>query len=58
MRAVGAVRGTNRYLHECERHGRKINVNGSGSPALLLADKVPVMAVAGVLIRAWLSPSA
>lgn len=49
MRAVGAVRGTNRYLHECERHGRKINVNGSDSPALLLADKVPVMAVAGVL---------
>jgi beta-lactamase regulating signal transducer with metallopeptidase domain len=48
-RAVGAVRGTNRYLHECERHGRKINVEGSDSPALLLSDKAPVMAVAGVL---------
>jgi beta-lactamase regulating signal transducer with metallopeptidase domain len=48
VRVAGAVRGTNRYLHECERHGRKINVNGSDSPALLLADKTPVMAVAGV----------
>jgi len=47
-RVIGAVRGTNRYLHQCERHGRKINVDGSGSPALLLADKAPVMAVAGV----------
>jgi Zn-dependent protease with chaperone function len=49
MRVVGAVRGTNRYLHDCERHGRKITVRGADSPALLLADKTPVMAVAGVL---------
>lgn len=48
-RVTGAVRGTNRYLHECERHGRKINVRGADSPAWLLADKVPVLAVAGVL---------
>lgn len=49
LRVAGAVRGTSRYLHECERHGRKINVNGSDSPALLLAGKTPVLAVAGVL---------
>lgn len=48
LRVSGAVRGTNRYLHECERHGRKIHVRGAGSPALLLADKAPVLAVAGV----------
>jgi beta-lactamase regulating signal transducer with metallopeptidase domain len=48
-RVTGAVHGTNRYLHECERHGRKINVRGADSPALLLADKAPVLAVAGVL---------
>ncbi len=46
---MGAVRGTSRYLHECERHGRKITVPGEASPALLLADKNPVLAVAGVL---------
>jgi hypothetical protein len=49
IRVTGAVRGTTRYLHECERHGRKINMPGENSPALLLADKTPVMAVAGVL---------
>ena len=49
FRVTGAVRGTTRYLHECERHGRKITVPGENSPALLLADKTPVMAVAGVL---------
>jgi Zn-dependent protease with chaperone function len=48
-RVTGAVRGTNRYLHECERHGRKINVGGADSPALLLADQAPVLVVAGVL---------
>jgi beta-lactamase regulating signal transducer with metallopeptidase domain len=47
-RVIGAVRGTNRYLTECERHGRKIAVPGENSPALLLADKAPVLAVAGV----------
>jgi hypothetical protein len=47
-RVIGAVRGTNRYLTECERHGRKINVPGADSPALLLSDKAPVLAVAGV----------
>ena len=29
LRVTGAVRGTNRYLHECERHGRKVNVRGA-----------------------------
>ena len=48
MRVVGAVRGTNRYLHECERHGRKITVPGETAPALLLADTAPVLAMAGV----------
>ncbi len=47
-RVIGAVRGTNRYLHECERHGRKITVPGETSPALLVGDKAPVFAVAGV----------
>jgi hypothetical protein len=47
-RVIGAVRGTNRYLSECERHGRKITVPGEDSPALLLADKTTVFAVAGV----------
>ena len=47
-RVMGAVRGTTRYLHQCERHGRKISVPGEGSPALLLAGKNPVLAVAGV----------
>ncbi len=47
-RVAGAVRGTSRYLHECERHGHKISVPGESAPALLLADKTPVMAVAGV----------
>jgi beta-lactamase regulating signal transducer with metallopeptidase domain len=48
LRVMGAVRGTSRYLHECERHGRKINVPGEDSPALLLKDKSTVLAVAGV----------
>src|SRR5208337_1784513 len=43
------VRGTVRYLRQCERHGRKIQVPGEPSPALLLADKAPVLAVAGVV---------
>jgi hypothetical protein len=49
VRVVGAVRGTARYLHRCEQHGRRITVPGEASPALLLADKAPVLAVAGVL---------
>jgi len=47
-RVMGAVRGTNRYLSQCERHGRKITVPGEESPALLLTDKAPVLAVAGI----------
>ena len=47
-RAAGAVRGTVQYIHRCEQHGRKITVPGESSPALLLADKAPVLAVAGV----------
>ncbi len=49
VRVVGAVRGTSQYLHRCERHGRKVNMPGETSPALVLADKAPVLAVAGVL---------
>jgi hypothetical protein len=49
VRVVGAVRGTSRYIHRCEQHGRKITVPGESSPALLLSDKAPVLAVAGVL---------
>ena len=48
-RVVSAVNGTVRYLHHCERHGRKITLPGEPSPALLLADKAPVLAVAGVV---------
>jgi len=48
-RVVSAVRGTVRYLNQCERRGRKINVPGEPSPALLLADESPVLAVAGVV---------
>jgi len=48
-RVAFAARGTVRYLHQCERHGRKIQVPGEPSPALLLADKAPVLAVAGVM---------
>jgi len=48
-RVAFAVRGTVRYLHQCERHGRKIHVPGEPSPALLLADNAPVLAVAGVV---------
>ena len=49
VRVLGAVRGTARYLHRCEQHGRKITVPGEPTPALLLSDKAPVLAVAGVL---------
>ena len=49
VRVYNAVRGTSRYLHHCEQRGRKINVAGASAPALLLADKAPVLAVAGVL---------
>src|SRR5271169_4248713 len=48
-RVVSAVRGTAQYLNHCERHGRKINVPGEPSPALLLAEEAPVLAVAGVV---------
>jgi len=48
-RVISAVRGTAQYLHQCEQKGRKIRVPGESSPALLLADKAPVLAVAGVL---------
>jgi len=48
-RVVSAVRGTVDYLHRCERQGRKINVPGEPSPALLLAEEAPVLAVAGVV---------
>jgi len=48
-RVVSAVSGTVQYLHQCERHGRKIHVPGEPIPALLLADKAPVLAVAGVV---------
>jgi len=47
-RVIGAVRGTNRYVSDCERHGREISVPGEESPALLLEDKTPVLAVAGI----------
>lgn len=47
-RVIGAVRGTNRFLSDCERDGRRIAVPGEESPALLLFDKAPVLAVAGV----------
>jgi beta-lactamase regulating signal transducer with metallopeptidase domain len=49
IRVYGAVRGTVRYLHHCEHHGRKVVVRGEASPALLLKDKAPVFAVAGIL---------
>jgi hypothetical protein len=48
VRVIGAVRGTNLYLQRCARHGRRISVPGEASQALLLADKTPVLAVAGV----------
>jgi beta-lactamase regulating signal transducer with metallopeptidase domain len=49
VRVVHAVRGTARYLHRCERHGQQISVPGETTPALLLKDKSPVLAVAGVV---------
>jgi beta-lactamase regulating signal transducer with metallopeptidase domain len=49
VRVVHAVRGTARYLHRCERHGKQIKMPGETAPALLLKDKSPVLAVAGVV---------
>ena len=49
VRVVHAVRGTARYLHRCERHGQQISMPGETAPALLLRDKSPVLAVAGVV---------
>ena len=49
VRAVNAVRGTARYLHRCERHGKQIAMPGETTPALLLKDQSPVLAVAGVV---------
>jgi hypothetical protein len=48
-RVIAAVNGTVRYLHRCERHGRKIKMPGESSPALLVEDKAPLLAVAGVV---------
>jgi hypothetical protein len=48
VRVTSAVRGTARYIDLCERHGHRITMPGDASPALLLADKTPVLAVAGV----------
>jgi BlaR1 peptidase M56 len=49
FRVIHAVRGTARYLHRCERHSERIEVPGESTPALLLKDKSPVLAVAGVV---------
>ena len=49
VRVVHAVRSTERYLHRCERHGKPIEMPGETAPALLLKDKSPVLAVAGVV---------
>jgi beta-lactamase regulating signal transducer with metallopeptidase domain len=49
VRVTHAVRGTARYLHRCERHGKQISMPGETAPALLLKDKSPVLAVAGVV---------
>ena len=49
VRVVNAVRGTARYLHRCERHGKQIEMPGETAPALLLKDKSAVLAVAGVV---------
>lgn len=48
-RVILAVRGTVQYLHHCERTGRRISVPGEPSPALLVAEEAPVLAVAGVV---------
>jgi len=48
-RTVYAVRGTVRYLAQCQRYGRKLQVPGEPSPALLLSQKAPILAVAGVV---------
>jgi beta-lactamase regulating signal transducer with metallopeptidase domain len=49
VRVVNAVRGTARYVHRCERYGKQIQMPGETAPALLLKDKSPVLAVAGVV---------
>jgi beta-lactamase regulating signal transducer with metallopeptidase domain len=49
VRVVHAVRGTARYLHRCEQEGQQISVPGETAPALLLKDRSPVLAVAGVV---------
>jgi beta-lactamase regulating signal transducer with metallopeptidase domain len=49
VRVVHAVRGTARFLHRCERDGTQIKMPGETAPALLLKDKSPVLAVAGVV---------
>ena len=49
VRVVHAVRSTARYLHRCERHGKQIEMPGETTPALLLKDRSPVLAVAGVV---------
>jgi hypothetical protein len=48
VRVVSALHGTTRYLHQCRRQGRSIRLPGDASPALLLADAAPVLAVAGI----------
>ena len=48
VRVISALRGTARYLNRCQHHGREIAVAGDAWPALLLSDKAPVLAVAGV----------
>ncbi len=48
LRVVSAVRGTTRYLDHCRRQGHSISLPGDASPALLLTDPAPVLAVAGV----------
>lgn len=48
-RVISALTGTTRYLHRCEQQGRRIKVPGEPSPALLLQDEAPVLAVAGVV---------
>ncbi|HUI83211.1 MAG TPA: M56 family metallopeptidase [Candidatus Binatia bacterium] len=47
-RVMIAVHRTTRLLRQCERYGRRINVRGEASPVLLLADRTPVLAAAGI----------
>jgi len=48
-RVIAAVRGTSKYMHRCEQHGRHVDVPGESSPALVLRDETPVLAVAGMV---------